>query len=161
MKMKLGVTVGGVALLALTIGFLSTASASPTHRHELHLHFLQPANTDQLTQVDANHNNKFDTGDYVIDNGPLYNASGSRRVGAFKSIFNVMDKSHFMVRTVFLLHGGQITSDGVINSAQTKLRVDITGGTSTYKTAGGDIRVVVGTKGETDFFFDLFLLGGH
>lgn len=151
----------GLALAGL-FGAVSATAAAAQASQSVHPAAAAGAMTPQTLRLVAHEKqhkflNEGGFGDEEIFRGILDNASGTSRVGIFAgTLTSVSSNDSLNLATVDLqLPGGQITIQGFFFGTQARIVHAITGGTGTYRDAGGEFSFTSPSPGVLDMTLTL------
>jgi hypothetical protein len=142
-------------LAALVVGGISGASGSGSGPRD----FVAIDTTVQETDIDVDNSNSFTIGDQFIEHDVLKNQAQTRTIGSLDAICTFTDVSEetptvHCVATV-TLHGGTLELAGLLNFADEKGHVAITGGTGRYDKARGQLTLQAINDTDVRITFDI------
>jgi hypothetical protein len=148
----------GVAVAALAGGtFFVAGSSGKTRPHGTLSLFEHDTSQAQLDLGETGTG----PGDQFVFAGDLFDRKGGTKLGRLGGYCTTVSPTETFCTSSFVLKGGQITSQGMANSAALfggkTLGVPITGGTGIYRNARGygTVRIPQGVPNLTDAYFVL------
>jgi hypothetical protein len=148
-------------------GSSSSTSAASNNSDEQRLVLTE--RTEQEAIVDLARNNRPDLGDYLVFTNKLLQQgqqvgtnSGTCTVVRLKSSGGTLRAVTYQCLVTLSLRKGQITVQGLLtlpatNNPSATTKVAITGGTNAYKTAHGEMTVIIRPQRDTKLIVDLIL----
>jgi allene oxide cyclase-like protein len=145
------------ALAALIVGAVSAASSSS--RGSDGRDFTALDTTVKETDIDVDNSNSFTIGDEFIEHDVLKNRAGTKTIGSLDAICTFTDVSDenqtvHCVATV-KLRGGTLEVAGLLNFSEETGHVAITGGTSRYDDAHGQLSLRAVSETDVLIRFDI------
>lgn len=150
-----------IAVLVAVVGLVGAAIAvAASSQGELTkpqtIHVVQHGG--QITFLPINPKKDVFTGDLVVVNGPVYDASGKTKVGRQHAECTLMEPKGILAECSIetFLHDGMIAVKGPVHfGVDDRTRGAITGGTGHYRNARGQVTFVNSSGPTEGFIFQL------